>query len=175
MATKKPFSFEFVINNKEKIVTFIPIDNINNKNIGYFVFYYKDKDLAMINYEIKKRYIIFGMILTLIFLIIYKIFSQKIILTNEVNKQTLKYHEANKQLELNSQELNRLNSSLENNVKNLDSIVKDKTDELVKREHYITAIMNSQTNIVLTTDGKIMKTANKAFFNFLMLKLLMNL
>ena len=44
--------------------------------------------------------------------------------------------------------------------------VEDKVLELRKSEHYVQAIMNSQINMVLTTDGKVMKTANKAFFEF---------
>ena len=41
-----------------------------------------------------------------------------------------------------------------------------RTKELLERENYIKAIMDSQDNIVLTTDGKAIKTVNKAFYNF---------
>ena len=37
---------------------------------------------------------------------------------------------------------------------------------LLDRENYIKAIMDSQNNIVLTTDGKSMKTVNQAFYDF---------
>ena len=38
--------------------------------------------------------------------------------------------------------------------------------EIIKRENYIRAIMDSQSSIVLTTDGKEIKTINKAFLDF---------
>ena len=56
--------------------------------------------------------------------------------------------------------------NIEGSMKNLDNKVVEKTAELKKRETYTSAIMDSQTNIVLTTDGKAMKTVNKAFFDF---------
>ena len=114
--TTRPFSIEFNINDTAKIVTFLPIKNIKKKHIGYFVLYYKDDGLITIKNEIKKRYIVFGAIISLIFIILYKIVSQKKILSLEVKKQTKKYHGASKELGLKSQELNRLNRSLKTKV-----------------------------------------------------------
>jgi signal transduction histidine kinase/CheY-like chemotaxis protein len=66
--------------------------------------------------------------------------------------------------------INKMVDSMQDNLQNLDKKVEDKVIELRKSEHYIQAIMNSQTNIVLTTDDYIMKTANKAFYEFFNLK-----
>jgi len=115
--TKDAFSFEFEIKDIIKIVTFLPVKNIKEEHIGYFVLYYKEDGLTAINKEIKKRYIIFSLIILLVFLILYKIFSQKQILSLEVKKQTMKFQRANKELGLKTKELNRLNHSLEDKVK----------------------------------------------------------
>ena len=116
--TKEAFSFEFIINDITKIVTFLPMINIEKRQIGYFVLYYKDNDLALINSNIYKRYIIFGTIILLLFIVLYIIFSQKKMLTLEVKKQASKYHRASKELGLKTKELNRLNRTLEDEVKN---------------------------------------------------------
>ncbi len=118
LKTKEPFSFKFIINDVTKICTFLPVKNIQNQYLGYFVFYYKNHDLFLINKEIKKRYIIFGIIILLVFLILYKILTQKKVLTQEVKKQTEKFYKASKELLLKTQELNKLNNSLEDKVKN---------------------------------------------------------
>jgi len=61
---------------------------------------------------------------------------------------------------------NTMVDAMQDNLQNLDKKVEDKVLELRKSEHYVQAIMNSQTNMILTTDGRVMKTANKAFFEF---------
>ena len=48
----------------------------------------------------------------------------------------------------------------------LELQMQEKNKELKKNENYIRAILDSQANLVLTSDGKMMKNANKAFFNF---------
>ena len=65
-----------------------------------------------------------------------------------------------------SNEFNNMVETIEDNIENLDKKVQEKTKELEKNEHYSQAIINSQPNIVLTTNGKRMRTANKAFFDF---------
>ena len=61
---------------------------------------------------------------------------------------------------------NKMVDTIEDNIKNLDNKVQEKTKELIQSEHYVKSILDSQTHMVLTTDGTIMKTANKAFFDF---------
>ena len=63
-------------------------------------------------------------------------------------------------------EFNTMVDTIEDNIKNLDKKVQEKTRELIKSEDYVKAILDSQVNIVLTTDGRVMKSANKAFFEF---------
>jgi len=117
LQTKKPFSIEFMINDATKICTFLPFKNIKKEYIGYFVFYYASDELKDINQELYKRLVIFGFIITLIFLILYKIFTQKALLKEEVKKQTQKFQKANQELEWKTQQLNELNNSLEDKIK----------------------------------------------------------
>lgn len=63
-------------------------------------------------------------------------------------------------------QFNKMVDTIEDNITNLDKKVQEKTKELMKSENYVKSILDSQTHIVLTTDGKIMKSANKAFFEF---------
>lgn len=48
----------------------------------------------------------------------------------------------------------------------LESLVEERTKELDNERTYINAIMNSQTNIVISSDGVCLRTANKAFLDF---------
>lgn len=48
----------------------------------------------------------------------------------------------------------------------LEKKVIERTKELDDERTYIKAIMNSQTNIVISSDGKCLKTANQAFLKF---------
>ncbi len=52
----------------------------------------------------------------------------------------------------------------------LEAKVEDRTSELNDERQYINSIMNSQTNIVISSDGNFIKTANRAFFNFFDIK-----
>lgn len=44
--------------------------------------------------------------------------------------------------------------------------VEERTEELEGQKHYVDSIMNSQSSIVISTDGNKLRTANKAFFDF---------
>ncbi len=61
---------------------------------------------------------------------------------------------------------NKMIDNIQDFIDNLDKKVQEKTAQLKRSQYYQQAIMNSQTNIVLTTDGKEMKTANRSFFKF---------
>jgi signal transduction histidine kinase/CheY-like chemotaxis protein len=52
------------------------------------------------------------------------------------------------------------------NIRDLDQKVILRTDELEHQRRYVSAIMDSQSSIVITTDGKAIRTANKAFMDF---------
>ena len=48
----------------------------------------------------------------------------------------------------------------------LELKVKKRTDELEKERYFIDTVLNTQEQIVITTDGKVIKSANKAFMKF---------
>ena len=50
--------------------------------------------------------------------------------------------------------------------KTLELKVEERTTELDNERKYINSIMNSQTNMVISSNGKVLKTANRAFFKF---------
>lgn len=57
---------------------------------------------------------------------------------------------------------NRMADNIQKVMKNLDL----KIAQLKRSEDFVQAIMNAQHNIIVTTDGNHMKTANRAFFDF---------
>ncbi len=132
LKTKKSFSIELLINDITKVATFLPLENIKKEHIGYFVFYHDSQELRDINRELYKRLIIFGFIITLIFLIFYKISSQKAFLKEEVRKQTEKFQKANQELEWKTQQLNELNNSLEDKIQSEINKNRQKEFELME-------------------------------------------
>ncbi|MEA1917936.1 MAG: SiaB family protein kinase [Campylobacterota bacterium] len=64
--------------------------------------------------------------------------------------------------------LSQLIISLDNAFvyENLENIVDSRTEELNDEKNFINTIIDSQENFVITSDGKCLKTANKAFYNF---------
>ena len=52
----------------------------------------------------------------------------------------------------------------------LEHRVKERTSELNDERKFVNSIMNSQKNIVISSDGKCLKTANKAFLKFFGIK-----
>jgi polar amino acid transport system substrate-binding protein len=54
--------------------------------------------------------------------------------------------------------------------KSLEQKVEERTYELNDERQYINSIMNSQPNIVISSDGKCLKTANEAFLRFFKVK-----
>ena len=65
-----------------------------------------------------------------------------------------------------SNEFNKMIETIEDNIQNLDHRVKERTKAVEEQKQYLHAIMDSQYNIVVTGDGKTMKTVNKAFLDF---------
>ncbi len=67
----------------------------------------------------------------------------------------------------------KLKSTVEEKTKNLKDVldsmevtISDRTKELNDEKNFINTIMDSQENFVITSDGKCLKTVNKAFYNF---------
>ena len=55
---------------------------------------------------------------------------------------------------------------IETTIETLDAKVEEKTKEIKKEKFLLDSIMNAQSNIVLTSDGAEIQTANKAFLEF---------
>lgn len=105
---KGTFSFEIKLNssafkNSHKIVTFLNLKNIQNRNIGYFVIYQDNKELKEIEEEFYENILLFSIIHILLFFYIYKELSTKLILEKKVKEKT--------------KELKILNNSLEKKIK----------------------------------------------------------
>lgn len=60
--------------------------------------------------------------------------------------------------------------AVQNLSKSLENKVIERTKELENERRYINSIMNSQENIVVSTNGKNIRTANQAFFKFFEIK-----
>ena len=134
---------------------------------------------------IKKFLIILALIILIISLIYAYIFLKKILnplielskTADEMSKGnfnakcTLK-EMGDDEIGVLAKTFNKMSITLKDYIDNLDKKVEEKTKELKKSKYYTQAIMDSQDNIVLTTDGKDMKTANKTFFEFFDVKTL---
>jgi len=71
-----------------------------------------------------------------------------------------------KMVKLRTKEISKQKDELENLSKNLEKIVDERTQQLHDERNYINSIMNSQENILVSTDGTKIQTANRAFFLF---------
>lgn len=69
-----------------------------------------------------------------------------------------------------AKDFNKMIDNIEGFIKNLDNKVQERTKELEHQKKYIQAIMDSQYNIVITTDGKKIRSTNKAFLDFFNVK-----
>jgi len=126
LLTKQPFSFELDImhgNNskhKHKVVTFLPIMNIEKTDLSYFVFYSDSKDLQFIEEEELIAKIIGSIILLLIFVVAFVFYQHRESIiksknTLQIFNDTLEKNVANK-----TKQLNELNQHLEEINRNLE-------------------------------------------------------
>ena len=65
-----------------------------------------------------------------------------------------------------SREFNKMVDSMERSIFELDSLVEKRTEELESERKFVRFILDSQENIVITTDGKAMRSVNQAFLKF---------
>ncbi len=61
---------------------------------------------------------------------------------------------------------NKMVDSIQDYAENLDQKVEDRTRELELQRSFIQAVMDSQPNIVITTDGHTIRAVNKSFLSF---------
>jgi len=73
---------------------------------------------------------------------------------------------SNDEIGVLAKQFNTMVKTIKDNMDNLDDEVRKRTQEIEHQKKYVDAIMDSQYNIVLTTDGNEMKSANKAFLEF---------
>lgn len=69
-----------------------------------------------------------------------------------------------------SDEFNNMVETIEKLIAEFDEEVELRTKELVHQRKYIQAILDSEYNMVLTTDGHMIRTSNKAFLDFYKVK-----
>jgi len=119
--TNKIFSIELKVENKNKyihkIITFLPLENIQKQKLGYFVVYHDDKVLLSLEKELYQNYIAITIILLLLFLFLYKQITIKERLAFKVGEQTAKLQEAAVEAEEHAAEIEILNVSLEERIK----------------------------------------------------------
>jgi len=59
---------------------------------------------------------------------------------------------------------------LQNVLDSMEIAIKERTKELNDEKNFVNTILDSQENFVITSDGKHLKTANKAFYDFFNIK-----
>ncbi len=110
MSKNKKFSLYVLKNNKAVVVSFLPIKNVQEETVSWIVSYDEDSFIDMtlkLNFMI--RTLLFFIFLIL-FYFIYRVVNQKEILDLQVKKRT-------KELHSSRDELQKLNESLEDRVK----------------------------------------------------------
>jgi len=129
LQTKQIFNFELKYKNKEnqdalKVVTFLPILNIENTDFSYFVFYCEAQKLKIITEEIFYVKIIASVVLFLFFIVIYFLYLYK----EGIVKSRDNLKKFNKSLEKNvaekTKKLSELNAHLENINQDLEDKIK---------------------------------------------------
>jgi len=65
-----------------------------------------------------------------------------------------------------AEDANSAKNELIKHQEHLEELVDERTRELNDERHFVNSVMNSQENIVITTNGEVLKTANKALFDF---------
>ena len=121
--TKKIFSFDLELikdeNNKHshKLVTFLPLKNIQKQHIGYFVVYKHSEELKSLEDMLIRKYIVVTIIMLLIFILIYKELNSKEILAIQVKEKTSKIQEMAVDVEEHAAKIEEINISLEVKVK----------------------------------------------------------
>ncbi len=117
MSGNKTFSITTVVNNFHKIITFIPVSDIEKKQIGYFVVYRNNKQLEEYNNQLYLKYIFSFVFLSGLFFLLLRELRYKASLKEDVAIKTKELQELALQLEEQTCELEELNDSLEERIK----------------------------------------------------------
>ncbi|MBD3840282.1 MAG: hypothetical protein IE909_00100 [Campylobacterales bacterium] len=110
---EKLFSIDAKINGFYKIITFLPVKNIEQQHLGYFVVYRNSERLANVHSQLIYKLIIVSILISGFFLFLYRQMSFKDKLEKEVDIKTKELLEMTRQLEEKTVQLEELNESLE--------------------------------------------------------------
>ena len=116
LQSNKLFNIITQINGFHKIITFLPVDDIEQNHIGYFVVYKNSDQLEEYTQETITKSIISSIIIISLFLLLYKELRYKDSLKHEVNEKTKKLQETTVLLEEQTSELEEMNESLETRI-----------------------------------------------------------
>ncbi|MEA3383530.1 MAG: ATP-binding protein [Campylobacterota bacterium] len=115
--TKKVFTIDTYINKNYKLITFLPIKDIQKNNIGYFVIYRDSQQLKEYTEQIIYKYIISFLFFTGLMFFLYRELNNKEFLKKEIASKTKKLQDTAVQLEEQTTQLETLNNSLEEKIK----------------------------------------------------------
>ncbi|MEA3554208.1 MAG: cache domain-containing protein [Campylobacterota bacterium] len=112
----KFFSITTKINGFNKIITFLPVKNIQKNHVGYFVIYRNSEKLAFYEKEIINKFIVGFIIIVGFFFVIFREFRHKDSLKQDIYEKTKKLQETTVMLEEQTVELEEINHTLEDRI-----------------------------------------------------------
>lgn len=113
----KIFSITTKINGFNKIITFLPVEDIQKNHIGYFVVYRNSDKLRSLEDEIKNKFIIAFFIVLGFFFVLFREVRHKDSLENEIYEKTNKLQKTTIILKEQTTELEEINKTLEDRIK----------------------------------------------------------
>jgi len=113
----KIFSVTTKINGFNKIITFLPVEDIQKNHIGYFVVYRNSDKLKSLEDEIKNKFIVAFVIVLGFFFVLFREARHKDSLENEIYEKTNKLQKTTIILEEQTTELEEINKTLEDRIK----------------------------------------------------------
>ena len=112
----KFFSINTKINGFNKIITFLPVNDIQKNHIGYFVMYRNSDKLAFYEKEIINKFIVAFIIIVSFFFVIFRELRHKESLKKDIYEKTKKLQETTVMLEEQTDELEEINQTLEERI-----------------------------------------------------------
>jgi signal transduction histidine kinase len=118
IALKKPFNVSQIIANTYRIITFLPVKDIQNNHLGYFVIYKRSYDMTEYSKALTSKQIIAFIIIFGLFFFIFRELRHKDTLRQDIKEKTKKLQETTVQIEEHAIELeNKIKLEVEKNAK----------------------------------------------------------